>query len=500
MTTELLDDCIDPRDLAFYRFEPRIDQPERYDEQTAFMDSRHAGLTVLLGGNGSGKSVCALMKVVEFLLYGAPPIQRDFPFWIISNTYQQVQDITWKEKLHNFGLLPPHVIDWSRIRWNDRKADWPYSVPLVDHKDSPGKNWLIEFKSSEQGSDTFAGSSIGGFLFTEQFHRSLLEEVIARCRVYGGYGNKLAEFCPVNPEKSIWLQDMDENNEIPDSWGLYHTNTECAVESGQFDANLFRDMFAMVPQAMRPTRMKGLWGSYEGLVFPMFNLKVHGLPDGWEIPPNCEHRRGIDWGSGPENPFACVWMCRNSVGQWFIYDEYESSEGINGWEHLRRIQDQVVWPADRWNYGTTWADPADHGWIRAASEMPQYIKECGEFVIQKADNSRDDGLNYMQWLMEPDIALAGPDGVPKPRLFVHKKCENWIREVRTHRYLLPPATTSVNSRTVRPEVLKKWDHLLDATRYVAYSEAGVRGMTPKTLAKQHNAKRFGIHLEGGGKR
>lgn len=484
---------VNPLDYAFYTFEPRPDQPNRYDEQTAFMDSRHAGLTACLGGNGSGKSVCALAKAVDFMLFNEP-IRKDFPFWIISNTFEQVMEICWKEKLHQQGHLPPHFVDWGRIRWYDRKSDWPHSVPLVPYRGTD-KNWVIRFKSQDQGREVFQGESIGGFLFTEQFHHELLIEVMARCRDYGGYGNKIAEFCPINPEKSIWLQEMDESGTIPESWGLYHTNTECAVEAGQFDANLFQDMFAMVPESMKATRMKGLWGAYEGLVYPEFNPAIHCLPEDWEIPHGCYHRRFLDWGAGPHNPFACLWACRNARGQWFIYDEYYSTEPIDAFKHLMAIQDRWPWPKHNPYYGVTWADPSEAGWIRAASEMQNYAPGYESMLIQGANNSRDDGINHVKWLLDPKDMLADENGKPQPHLFVVKdRCPNLIREFRTHRYLNPPSSNGNNPRTPAAEVLKANDHALDALRYGVYSEASQTGLVPRTIARQHSPGRHGVQI------
>lgn len=498
-TLEQQTETLNPLDLAFYWFQPRPDNVARYDEQTAFMESRHAGLTALLGGNGSGKSVCALMKAVEFLLYGPPPLQRDFQFWVISNTFQQVMNICWKEKMHNFGLLPPHMIDWARIRWYDKKSDWPHAVPLIDHRESPGRNWVIEFKSQDQGRETFQGESIGGFVFTEQFNQDLLTETMMRCRVFGGYGNKLAEFCPINPEKSIWLQEMDESGKIPESWGLYHTNTECAVEAGQFDKNLFRDAFATVPLAMRETRMKGLWGSYSGLVYPEFNPTIHCISeDEWEdmldMRVACYYRRAMDYGQGPENPFACIWACRNGLGQWFIYDEYYSTDPIDPIKHLKRIHDQQLWPKSNPYYGMTWADPSAEGAIRIASRLTDYAPGYDSLNIQGANHDRDEGINHVRWLLDRQEGIKNENGDPQPMLFVVKeKCPNLIREFRVHRYL-QSSGLGLNPQAARAEVLKKDDHLLDALRYLVFSEHCQTGVTPQMISRHRQVPK-GLQFE-----
>lgn len=476
-------------DYAFYRVHPRPDQPERHDQQTAFLNSEKPGLTVLLGGNGSGKSVFAILKMVTFLLHGAPPLQRDFPFWIISNTFQQVLDVCWKEKLHNFGLLPPQFIDHARIRWFDRKSDWPYAVPLIDHKDSPGKNWVIEFRSQDQQLDSFAGTSIGGFLFTEPFHYEYLQEVMMRCRVYGGVGNKLAEMCPTNPDKCFWLQQMDEADDIPDSWGLYYTNTECAVESGHFNAQLFKDAFAIIPDAMKQTRLKGLWANYVGLVYPEFNPMIHCIPEKtWDIPPACHHRRTIDWGSGPENPFCCLWMYRNGKGQWTVYDEYYSTDPISPVAHLQNVHDRHPWPNNPY-YGVTWADPSDPGNLRIAARLPDYSPGYESINIQPANHDRIEGRSHVRWLLDSHVSLSDEFGKPQPMLFIVKeRCPNLIREFRTHRYL-QSSGVGLNPRLAKPEVLEKDNHALDALRYCVFTEHKQTGTTPQVIMRERNIPR-----------
>lgn len=483
-------------DLAYYNFEPRPDQPLRDDQQSAFFHSRHPGVTFLLGGNGAGTSTLGLAKAVKFLLETPPP-RKDTPFWIIAESYEQVMETCWAEKLDWRGHVPPQEVDWERIRWYKPNNNWPFSVPL---KPPVGgrldRNWSIVFKSYAQGRGKMQATSIGGFLFVEQFPWGLLEEVVRGCRDYSFVGNKLCEFTPVDPAMSVELQEMEESNKLPRGWAIYRANTECAVEAGHVSRQWYDQFFGMVPEAMRAVRMRGRWGGFEGAIYPEFDPQIHCLDDEWDIPPACHHRRAIDWGFGLDNAFCCLFLCRNGIGQWFVYDEYYSNDTrYTVVDHLKAISDRHPWPATSPYYGVSWADPSNINCHRIASKLGDYAPGYKSMSVQAGNNSVDEGIEHVKWLLKPDPALAMEDGKPQPRLFIHKtNCPYLVRQLRTYRRL-KSAKTGINPRDAAPEVLKLEDHAVDALRYAVFSEASIAGITPSTVARQHTPGRHGVHIE-----
>lgn len=480
-------------DIAFYSFKPRPDQPERYDQQTAFLASRHPGVTFLLGGNGAGTSTMALHKMVQFLLQTPPP-RRDTPFWIIAESYEQAMNVCWKEKLHQQGHLPPEEVDWQRIRWYKPNNDWPFSVPLNPWPSS-GYNWQLVFKSCDQGRSQMQGESIGGFLFVEQFPWGLLEEVLRGCREYSFVGNKLAEFTPVDPSLSSPLQEMEENNRLPPGWAIYRANTECAVEAGHVSRQWYDQFFGMISNHMRGVRTKGLWGGFEGTIYPEFDTAIHCVQPGEDIPPGCEHRRMIDWGFGIDNAFCCLFACRNGAGQWYVYDEYYSTDTqFTVIDHLKAISDRHPWPARNPRYGVTWADPSNLNCHRIASRFTDYAPGYDSINCQHANNAVDEGIEYIKWLLKPDPALAVEDAKPRPRLFIVKDaCPNLIRQFRTYRRIKSPHT-GPNPQDAADRPLKRDDHALDALRYGLFSEAALTNLTPTAIARQHRPGKLGVQI------
>ena len=95
-----------PEYVALMDFKPRPDQPERFDEQEGYFESKLPGVAFMIGGNGSGTSEVSCAKLAKFVLYDQPPPRHDTPFYVISDTYEQVCKVLWKEKLFDHGHIP----------------------------------------------------------------------------------------------------------------------------------------------------------------------------------------------------------------------------------------------------------------------------------------------------------------------------------------------------------------------------------------------------------
>lgn len=397
------------RENAYLYFEPRPDQPERFDQQTSAYNSKSEGVCWIVGGNGSGTTELAVAKTAKFLLNDQAPPRKDTPFWVISDTYPQVCNALWKEKFYGHGHIPKSVIDWERIRWYKPNQNWPFEVPLKPWKGRPGKNWSLCFKSYDQGRSRMQAESIGGFLFSEQFPWGLLEEVMRGCREYDFRGNKIAEFTPIDPNLSIELEDRLDNDTLPDGWEVFRSNTECALEAGHVTQSWFEQFYGLVSDEMRETRLTGAFASFEGAIYQTFNPLVHLVGDETiDFPPNIHHRRAIDWGGGPSNAFVCLWAYKNGKGQWFVYDEYYSTDQtMTTVDHLCEVADRYPWPESNSHYGTTYADPASPSDLRIAAKLSTYVPDRENLWITPAANDVHEGIEHVRWLLKCDPALMG---------------------------------------------------------------------------------------------
>lgn len=503
---------------AYYTFAPRPDQHDRFDQQASFYNSKSKGVIWLIGGNGAGTTEVALAKVAKFVMETEPP-RKDTPFWIISESYEMVCKAAWKEKLSprsGHGHIPASEIDWDRIRWYRPNQEWPFEVPLKAWPSRPGRNWTLVFKSYGQGRQQMQAEAIGGFLFVEQFPWGLLEEVLRGCREYDFPGSKLCEFTPIDPNLSVEIEEMVEHGPTPDNpepgkrylprgWEIWRANTQCAMEAGHVQSGWFEQFFGMVPEEMKLTRMTGQFASYEGAIYKGFEPRIHLVGDEViNFPPNIFHRRGIDWGSGPENAFCCLWLYRNGLGQWFVYDEYYSTDQLKTTiDHLCEVQDRWPWPENNPHYGSSWADPSEPDYFRMAAALTQYRPDYEPMSLSRASNSVLPGIEHVQSLLKPQIPVEVLDPetgriktVLQPKLFIHRtNCPHLARQMRTYRWL-KSNDIGLNPRDARREPLKKDDHAVDGLRYPLFSEACLTGGTPGTVQRDRSVANRGVKLAG----
>jgi len=501
---------------AYLHFTPRPDQPERFDEQTAFYESKSDGVSWMIGGNGAGTTTTLLAKVARFV-YETPPPRKDTPFWVIAKSYDQVTKTCWKEKLYGQGHILDKDVDWARVGWYKSKQRLPYSVPLKP--DAKGNNWMLEFRSYEQGIGAMMAQAIGGFAFVEQFPWGVFEEVLRGCREYNFPGSKLVEYTPVDPDLSIDIEEMLENGPEPESgkqpglrymprnWKIYRANTMCAMEAGHVDKKWFEEFFGMVPEDMLDVRMKGLFASFEGVIYKGFNVATHCMGDEmWGRIKHCYHRRGIDWGAGPENDFACVWGARNNLGQWFIYDEIACHDQTKTTvDHLSDVYEAWEWPNDDKMYGPSYCDPSSPDNLRIGMKLNLYNPKVENLSMMRGKNSVIEGIEHIQYLLKPQIPVPVVDakGMPiidpatgkvkiklEPKLFIHRtNCPKLVQQMKTYRWLRGSnknSRTAINPKDAPRQPLKKADHQCDALRYLCFSDDFMTGSTISS-AKAHSS-------------
>jgi hypothetical protein len=496
---------------AQLKWQPRPDQPERFDQQAGFYNCLSRGVVWLLGGNGAGTTETTMAKVAKFVL-NTPAPRVDTPFWVIGGSYEQSMETCWKEKLYGHGHILDDDIDWDRVSWYRPKQQLPYRIPLLPtacqadrelfrklipeqyHYTANG-NWSLEFKSWRQGADQMMARSIGGFAFVEQFPWGVFTEVLRGCREYNLPGSKMVEYTPVDPDLSGDIEEMIQNGKkpkpetdskgkakpekitlrsnlkyLPDDWEIFHANTECAMEAGHVSKEWFDEYFGMIPKESLNMRLKGLFAAFEGVIYKTFDPTVHVVGDeifDWILSGNCSHRRAIDWGAGPQNAFVCLWGARNRLNQWFIYDElYSTDQEKTTVDQLIDITKRHPWPNQPW-YGTTYADPASPGNIRLAQQLARITKQMGEEIpnlnMSMARNAVTEGIEHVQWLLKrsiPEWNEFTESMIQRPRLFVHYSCVNLIREMKKYRWVKGNGADgrTDNPLNPRPEPLKFDDH------------------------------------------
>lgn len=449
----------------YWSFEPRGDSIGS-DEQTAYFESM-AMNTVAIGGNASGKTFCGAQRVIRFTCEEQPPPKRDTAFWVISDTYEQSCGACWAEKLAT--MIPEKWVDWDRVTWLSSPRNWPKSVPLKEWPGHPGKNWVLEFKSFEQGRQAMQARAIGGAWFSEQFPWNIYTEVFRGLREFGYPGSIWMEFTPIDPARSIEIQRQYElwieGDPSTKSWEFFRLNTKAAADAGHVDKAWFDSFSAGLTDDMRETRLAGAFANYEGQIYSEFNPRVHLIDNeefigmfGGKMPAQGSiiHKRSFDWGAGEENAFCGHWGMKDAAGTWFIYDEYYSNnQSYTIADHCDEVKSLHPWPNDPW-HRQSYGDPSGVIWIRefARNGIP----------IQPARNSVHIGIDAVKRLLQPCKATG------EPRLFiVRDKCPNLARQMQTYRWERSSGQ-GINPRDAKPNPLKKDDHAVDALRYLIFTD------------------------------
>jgi len=484
---------------------PRPDKPEEFDEQEGFVNNRDR-CAFLVGGNASGTTTAACMKLAKFVLEQQPPPRRNTPFWIVSNTYEQVCSAIWDEKLDGMQFIPECEVEWSKVRWNRRSQNWPFSVPLKPWPDHPGKNWVLEFKSFEQGRGAMQARSIGGFFFSEQFPLKIFLEVLRGCRECMFPGGQFAEFTPIDPELCIWVEQVQQ--QIPDGWRFYRCNTE--LNRQNLAAGWYEDFLAVIPDEMRATRITGALATFEGVIYPSFQPAIHVFDDATEPPLGVQHYRGIDWGASKEHPFVCLWGYRDGMGDWTIYDEYWSaSQTLITEDHAMEILERSA------GWGWPWPEhverPPDNPDQYKSFESPWHLEtfadpsrpgEIAEFNQRGIDTSRASnevyaGIDTIRTMLKVHPARR------RPRLRIHARCKHTIEEMRKYRWKRgrrPEQGTIMNPQVAAPTPLKLEDDCPDALRYLIHSVEKRIGIKPGSSTSKPAETRKSVQLATGSAR
>lgn len=547
------------QDTGYSTFRPRPDRPEEFDQQSSFVNNKDA-VAFFLKGNAAGGTTAAAYKTAQFVLHDQPPPRRDTPFWIISNTYEQCCGTCWNEKLLGEGYIPDCEIDWPRVRWLDAKAGHPKAVPLKPWRGKPGKNWVLEFKSFEQGRKNMQARSIGGFWFSEQFPEDIFIEVLRAVRDTMYPGGQFCEFTPIEPALCTWIERLMDKP--PPGWAFYRGNT--ALNRPNLAQEWYDQFFAAVPDEMLATRQTGALASYQGVIYPSFNTAVHVVGDDVIVfPPNVRHRRSVDWGASEEHPQTCLWGYYDGMGDWFIYDEYwcnlqdkllvdHAVEILArsiywGWlpppqctdgqyaqadklvaafvesvqERLQELSPETVWwkpeklekpgPASQKDRPAPKTPPrppeflwlarqrggASYGATWCDPARPGEITAFGRYGLQPAPASNDVYLGIDY--VRSLLKIQPASG--KPRIFIHQRCKHLIEELRKYRWKPPPKATGIIQHAApKPEPLKKDDDTVDALRYMVFSEHRDTGQTASVAGySQWQQKRQSIklHQHGG---
>ena len=237
-----------------------------------------------------------------------------------------------------------------------------------------------------------------------------------------------------NP-KETWAKKRYKENPLPRGVCFFEAPTNVNEENlpPEYETRM-REVFG---DAQVDAYIEGTWDSTSNLVHPDFDEFKHVIPP-TKIETNWFSLVGFD--HGIVNPSAFLWISINELKEIHIWDEFYRPKA--SFEEL----------------------------VFAAKKNGR-IPIVADYSIKRADR---DGISLWDDLMKQGLSLKESNKDKKGnirlinrlfherRLFIHNKCENLIRELKSYQWKNP---TARNIEDPKEEVLKKDDHAIDALHY-----------------------------------
>jgi len=202
------------------------------------------------------------------------------------------------------------------------------------------------------------------------------------------------------------------------------------------------ELLEATPPFLRDARTKGIPSLGAGAIYPVVESSV--VCDPFEIPEYWPRCYGLDVG----------W--KKTAAVWGAWDRDDDVVYIYT-EHYRGQAEPAIHAAAI-NARGTWIpgviDPASRGRGQKDGEMLFEEYEGLGLTLDKADNAVEAGIHKI-WMR-----------LSTGRLKIFSTCQNWFSEYRLYR------------RNENGKVVKEFDHLMDATRYMIASGLDVAEVQP----------------------
>jgi hypothetical protein len=208
-----------------------------------------------------------------------------------------------------------------------------------------------------------------------------------------------------------------------------------------------KELWESIPPYQRDARSKGIPQLGSGAIFPVPESDI--VVDPFDIPGWWPRSYGLDVGW---NRTAAVWQATDrETDTVYLYSEHYRGQAEPS------IHAEAIRSRGAWMCGVI--DPASRGrGQKDGEQLYQNYLDLG-LIISKAENGVEAGL-FDVW-----------QRLSTGRLKVFRTLQHWLSEYRLYR------------RDEKGHVVKKEDHLMDATRYLIVSGLHVGTLAPDYIAR-----------------
>ncbi|SNT33684.1 terminase large (ATPase) subunit and inactivated derivatives [Noviherbaspirillum humi] len=364
--------------------------------------------------------------------------------WAAGDTNETVRDIIQtkllgpKEELGT-GLIPRECIGEVKYRPNSNG-----SADYITVKHVSGGWSRLALKSYEQGRVSFQGTEKDLVWLDEESNEGIRAECVMRLMTTGGL--LIETFTPLKGLTPLVLGYIGESGIDGDE--RVKTNGDKAFVMAGWDdvphlsTETKARMMAECEPHLRDARSKGIPSLGAGAIYPVPEADI--VIDDFPIPDHWPRAYGLDVGW---NRTAGVWGAQNpDTKVWYLFSEHYVGQA----EPV--IHASAIKSRGDWIPGTI--DPAARGrGQRDGHQLLQDYQDLG-LDLTMADNGVESGL-YTVWT-----------GLSSGQIKVFKSLRNWLAEYRIYR------------RDEKGHIVKKNDHLMDATRYLIVTGPEIAKVKP----------------------
>lgn len=361
--------------------------------------------------------------------------------WACGTTSETTRDIVQEKLLgpvghFGTGMIPAHLIAATSPR-----RGVPNAIETIWVTHASGGKSKVSLKTYEQGRTSFEGTAKDWIWCDEEPPEDCYTEMLFRTATTNGI--TMITFTPLKGRSKVVQGFLEPENEDVLKFKMH-------VKAGWGDVpHLSPDqkaaLIATTPPYQLDARTKGEPSLGSGAIYPIAESEISCKP--FDIPESWPKAYAMDVGW---NRTAAVWGARDpGSGVVYVYSEHYQGQGEPA-SHAQAIRAR-----GEWMKGVI--DPACLGssQIDGRNLMDLYTR-LG-LKLEPAVNSVESGITEVWNLM-----VGG-------RIKVFESCGNWWREFRNYH----------RDDKGNGKIVKRDDHLMDATRYLVVSGREHMKLAPK---------------------
>lgn len=369
--------------------------------------------------------------------------------WAAGDTSKTVREIVQEKLLGARGSLGQGMIPGDCIVHKTAKSGVADAVDTVYVKHVSGKNSVLVLKSYDQRREAFQGSEQDVIWLDEEPPLDIYTECLLRTMTTNGL--IVLTFTPLQGLSDVVLSFLPDGDvKRPAKYTVLCTWDEVPHLSAEVKAELWKS----IPPYQRDARSKGVPALGAGAIYPVPESDIT-VAD-FAIPAHWLRAYGLDVGW---NRTAAVWGALDrQTDVLYLYSEHYRGEAEPS------VHAAAVRARGEWIHGAI--DPASRGRGQAdGRQLFQNYLDLG-LRLELADNGVESGLERM-W-----------NRLSSGRLKVFASLGQWLSEYRLYR------------RDDKGRIVKKMDHLMDATRYLESRVTEIAKTEPAAKKPQSSGGRF----------